>query len=165
MNYFYFGIVTKFMSLFQATVPTMTREETYAEKLKNIPELAALGPPFHSSPPMDLTESETEYLVRCIKHVYERHLVLQFNCTNTLNDQLLEKVRVQLDVPEGFVLLKEIPCPKLPYGEPQSCFAVLEFPTSLPNSVGMVLHFSLRNCDLPFLVNSRYLWCCAEVLC
>lgn len=142
----------------------MTREETYAEKLKNVPELAALGPPFHSSPPVDLTESETEYLVRCIKHVYERHLVLQFNCTNTLNDQLLEKVRVQLDVPEGFALLKEIPCPKLPYGEPQSCFAVLEFPSSLPNSVGRFLYFSVRIVAYDDALNSRYLWCCAEVL-
>ncbi|XP_059481217.1 coatomer subunit gamma isoform X2 [Neocloeon triangulifer] len=134
----------------RTAAPMLTREETYAEKLKNIPELAALGPPFHSSPPIELTESETEYLVKCIKHVYERHLVLQFNCTNTLNDQLLENVRVQLDAPEGFVLISEISCPKLSYGEAQSCFAVFEFPEVLASSVGTfgaVLKFSAKDCD------------------
>jgi coatomer protein complex subunit gamma len=55
----------------------LSREEAHAEKLKNVPELAALGPPFHSSDPIELTESETEYVVRCIKHIYENYLVLQ----------------------------------------------------------------------------------------
>lgn len=41
---------------------------------------------------MQLTEAETEYVVRCIKHTFARHMVFQFDCTNTLNDQLLQKV-------------------------------------------------------------------------
>ncbi|CAB3365573.1 Hypothetical predicted protein [Cloeon dipterum] len=135
----------------KTAIATMTREETYAEKLRNIPQLAALGSPFHSSPAVDLTESETEYLVKCVKHVYERHLVFQFICTNTLNDQLLENVHVHLDpLPEGFVVAANIPCQRLPYGEAQSCFTVLTFPDVLAISVGSfgaVMKFSTKDCD------------------
>lgn len=62
---------------------TVTREETYAEKLQAVPELAVLGAPFHSSEPVELTESETEYVVCCIKHTFQDHLVFQVSyfCT------------------------------------------------------------------------------------
>ena len=48
------------------------------EQLGSIPEFAELGPLFKSSDrPVDLTESETEYVVRCVKHIFNRHMVLQ----------------------------------------------------------------------------------------
>ena len=58
-----------------------------------VPELQQLnlGPLCKSSQPAELTESETEYTVVCIKHVFPGH-VHQFDCTNILADQLLEKV-------------------------------------------------------------------------
>jgi hypothetical protein len=56
---------------------TVSQEESYAEKLRSVPELVAFGPLFRSSEPVDLTESETEYVVRCIKHSFPQHLVLQ----------------------------------------------------------------------------------------
>ena len=61
-----------------------------------------------------LTESETEYGVSCIKHVFAGHVVLQFNLSNTLNDQKLENVRVVLeggdqDFEKGDVVT--VPCP------------------------------------------------------
>lgn len=62
------------------------------EQLAAIPEFQGLGPLFKSSEPVQLTEAETEYVVRCIKHTFARHMVFQFDCTNTLNDQLLQKV-------------------------------------------------------------------------
>ena len=73
----------------------------FVEKFAAIPEIAQLGPLFKSSQPVELTESETEYVVHCIKHVFAGHLVLQFDCTNTLNDQLLEGVTVHLELCEG----------------------------------------------------------------
>lgn len=45
-----------------------------------------------SSAPVELTEAETEYAVNLIKHVYPGHIVFQFNCTNTIAEQLLENV-------------------------------------------------------------------------
>jgi coatomer subunit gamma len=49
-----------------------------AEQLAAIPQLANLGPLFRSSnTPLELTESETEYVVRCVKHTFPHHIVFQ----------------------------------------------------------------------------------------
>ena len=90
---------------------TATRHDMFVEKFSAIPEIAQLGPLFKSSQPAQLTESETEYVVNCIKHVFPQHLLLQFDCTNTLNDQHLEDVSVQLEVPDGYTVERTIPCP------------------------------------------------------
>ena len=48
------------------------------EQLAAIPDFSGLGPLFKSSPKaVDLTESETEYVVRCVKHVFKKHVVFQ----------------------------------------------------------------------------------------
>ncbi len=83
------------------TKQTATRHDMFIERFAAIPEIANLGPLFKSSQPVELTESETEYVVQCIKHVFPEHLVLQFDCTNTLNDQLLEEVTIAMEVPDG----------------------------------------------------------------
>ena len=62
------------------------------EQLAAIAEFQGLGPLFKSSEAVQLTEAETEYVVRCVKHTFAQHMVFQFDCTNTLNDQLLQKV-------------------------------------------------------------------------
>ena len=46
--------------------------------------------------------------VQVIKHVYTGHVVLQLDCTNTLNDQLLENVSVEMEAPEGWQLVRRI---------------------------------------------------------
>jgi coatomer protein complex subunit gamma len=55
----------------------MDTQSIYAQNFAKIPELAALGPLFKSSKPVELTESETEYVVRCIKHIFPSHVVFQ----------------------------------------------------------------------------------------
>ena len=48
------------------------------EQLSAIPEFADLGPLFKSSDKaVELTESETEYVVRCVKHTFSKHIVFQ----------------------------------------------------------------------------------------
>uniref|UniRef100_A0A8D9BH58 Coatomer subunit gamma n=3 Tax=Cacopsylla melanoneura TaxID=428564 RepID=A0A8D9BH58_9HEMI len=130
----------------------VTRVESYYEKLSAaLPEIASLsGALFKSSAPVMLTESETEYLVRCIKHSFPSHLILQLEVTNTLSDQLLENVTVQFEIPEGYELIKETPIPKLAYNETHSVYIILKYPGSLPDavtSVGAVLKFSVKDCD------------------
>lgn len=46
---------------------------------QKLPSLIGLdaGKLFCSSEPSMLTEPETEYVVRCIKHIFNQHLVLQ----------------------------------------------------------------------------------------
>lgn len=77
-----------------------TRQDLYADQLASIPELNSLklGPIIKSSLPIELTESEIEYVVQCIKHIFKDHIVLQFDCTNTLNDQILENATISLQV-------------------------------------------------------------------
>jgi coatomer subunit gamma len=52
--------------------------QKYAQDLQKIPELAEYGGVLKSSPVIELTESETEYVVKAIKHVFKEHVVLQF---------------------------------------------------------------------------------------
>ncbi|KAK9496580.1 hypothetical protein O3M35_013140 [Rhynocoris fuscipes] len=123
----------------------------HAERLSLVPQLEGLpGPLFHASEPVELTESETEYVVNCIKLTFPHHLVLQFDIKNTLNDQLLENVRVQIEASEGWRIVKEIPCPRLPYNETHSAYVVLQFPEQLQLSVtnfGATLRFIVKDCD------------------
>ncbi len=46
--------------------------------------------------------------------------------TNTLNDQLLEEVRVEMEEAEGFSVLSCVPIPKLPYGQPAITYTLVE---------------------------------------
>lgn len=134
------------------SMPTVTREENYTDAL--VERLGAeairpMGPLFRTSEAVQLTEPETEYVVHCMKHSFAKHLVLQFVCLNTLPDQLLERVRVQLEPSDGYKILKEVPC-NLPYNERGSCYIVLEYPAELSNSVGTfgaVLKFIVKDCD------------------
>ena len=45
---------------------------------------------------MELTEAETEYAVNVVKHIFNSHVVFQYNCTNTIPEQLLENVLTNL---------------------------------------------------------------------
>ncbi len=64
-------------------------------------QLATLGDVFKSTEPVRLTEEDTEYSVFCVKHVFESHLVLQFNCTNTVPEQVLEGCSVVVDLADA----------------------------------------------------------------
>jgi hypothetical protein len=48
-----------------------------AEQLAAVPELSNLGALFKSSQPVEITESETEYYVQCIKHTFGHYIVFQ----------------------------------------------------------------------------------------
>ncbi|KAG8979177.1 coatomer subunit gamma, partial [Tulasnella sp. 427] len=88
-------------------------EETksaYAQQLAAVPDFAEYGPVLNSSnKPAALTETETEYVVTCVKHVFKEHVVFQFNVSNTLPDTILERVAVAMQpndsgLTEDFIL-------------------------------------------------------------
>ncbi|XP_052780157.1 coatomer subunit gamma-2-like [Mya arenaria] len=128
-----------------------SRQDVYAEQLAAIPDFANLGPLFKSSSlPVELTESETEYVVRCVKHAYSRYMVFQFDCTNTLNDQVLEKVVVHMENTDEFEVLKYIPCPSLPYDTPGTTYTLARLPedaTSVTGTFSCTLKFVVKDCD------------------
>jgi coatomer protein complex subunit gamma len=113
-----------------------------------IPELASLGRAFRSAVPIPLTESETEYVVRCTKHIFERHVVLQFTVQNTIEDQRLDNVTVLIDDSESevFTASGEIAVSGIRYGETKNCYTVLERNADAPLSPS---HFT---CELRFTV-------------
>eukprot|EP00614_Pseudopedinella_elastica_P025042 CAMPEP_0172623630 /NCGR_PEP_ID=MMETSP1068-20121228/130491_1 /TAXON_ID=35684 /ORGANISM="Pseudopedinella elastica, Strain CCMP716" /LENGTH=948 /DNA_ID=CAMNT_0013432273 /DNA_START=44 /DNA_END=2890 /DNA_ORIENTATION=- len=93
------------------------------------PELSELGKVFRSCKAVELTESETEYVVKCVKHVLESFVVLQFDVTNTIAEQKLVNVQVSLEGGEPQLFGDEpvlvVPCKELKYGIPGSCFVVV----------------------------------------
>jgi len=92
-----------------------------------IPELADLGRVFRSSSPVSLTEEETEYVVRCIKHILDEHVVLQFLIQNTVENQRIQNVIVELESSDSdtYEIIGDVPAEKAEYGETASAFTVL----------------------------------------
>jgi coatomer subunit gamma len=58
--------------------PGVDQQLVYSQQLEQIPDIAAFGALFKSSvKPVELTESETEYVVSCVKHIFNEHIVFQ----------------------------------------------------------------------------------------
>jgi len=126
-------------------------QEMYAAVLASIPQFANLGPLFSSSQPVELTESETEYVVNCVKHIFPKHIVFQFNCTNTLEDQLLENVTVRMDTSnvKGVNVESTVPLETLAFNTPGSTYvAVSRDPSNLTlGALSNTLRFVSKEVD------------------
>ncbi|XP_076643057.1 coat protein (coatomer) gamma [Halictus rubicundus] len=137
-------------------VVRLTREENAMNQMLQIPQLAM---EIHnsilvkSSPIFDLTEPETEYIVKCIKHTFSDLLVLEFTCINTIydQDQTLEDVTVVLDLFQvGYTIVCEVPCPVLQYYQPGTTYTVLRYPEDVHASVTTIpatLRFTVNDFD------------------
>uniref|UniRef100_A0A2S2Q2F3 Coatomer subunit gamma n=1 Tax=Sipha flava TaxID=143950 RepID=A0A2S2Q2F3_9HEMI len=128
--------------------------ETTAENVdgQKLPSLIGLdaGKLFCSSEPSMLTEPETEYVVRCIKHVFNQHLILQFEITNTLDDQILEDISVVLDISEGFQYIDEFKSPSIKYQETGNVYVFLKFPDDSVDTIASFtakMKFIVKDCD------------------
>uniref|UniRef100_A0A8C4WZ35 Coatomer subunit gamma n=1 Tax=Eptatretus burgeri TaxID=7764 RepID=A0A8C4WZ35_EPTBU len=128
-----------------------SRQEIFQEQLAAIPELQAFGPLFKSSAAAQLTESETEYVVRCVRHTFRQHLVFQFDCTNTLNDQILERVLVQMEPSEAYEVISYQPAASLSYNQPGVTYTLVALPENDPSSVSCTfsctMKFVVKDCD------------------
>jgi len=127
---------------------TPTEVKDPAADVYAIPELAELGRAFRSSAPVPLTESETEYVVTCIKHIFDAHVVLQFTIQNTIEEQRLDNVTVLVDDSDSeiFTASGEIAASKIRCGEAKHCFTILERNTDAALATS---HFT---CELRFTV-------------
>ncbi|KAI9660846.1 MAG: coatomer subunit gamma [Trizodia sp. TS-e1964] len=101
--------------------------QKYALQLQKIPELNAYGPVIKSSPTIELTESETEYVVTAVKHIFQEHIVIQYDVKNTLPDTVLEDVSIiatpslddeEVTIEEDFI----IPVARLATDEPGTVY-------------------------------------------
>ncbi|KAG8128132.1 putative Coatomer subunit gamma protein [Naja naja] len=129
-----------------------TRQDIFQEQLAAIPEFQSLGLLFKSSSePEALTELETEYVIYCTKHTFSNHMVFQFDCTNTLNDQILENVTVQMEPTEGYEVIAYIPAKSLLYNQPGTCYTLIALPEEDPTAVACtfscMMKFTVKDCD------------------
>ncbi|XP_037299870.1 coatomer subunit gamma-2 [Manduca sexta] len=130
--------------------PTASLNELYAEQLKVIPGIEKFGPIFKSCKAINLTELETEYQVKCVKHIFSHHMVLQFECLNTLKNHYLENVRIRMESAPGYIDLDQVICPELPYDKPGYIFYMFRFPVNPIETLGtfeVTLEFIVRECD------------------
>ena len=133
-----------------AEKPSATKQDLYSEHLASIPEFAHLGQLFKSSAPLDLTEPDTEYTVKCTKHTFSNYIVFQFDCVNTLNDQLLEKVVIKMETSDGYEIISYKPCAQLAYNAPGVAYALVkipEDPSQVTATFSCVLKFLVKDCD------------------
>lgn len=125
--------------------------DAYQKVLSSIAEFSGFGRLFKSSEPVELTEAETEYAVNVVKHIYERHVVLQYNCTNTIPEQMLEDVTVYVDATdaEEFSEVCSKPLKSLPYDSPGQIFVAFEKPEHVPatGKFSNVLRFTVKEVD------------------
>ncbi|KAH6756078.1 coatomer gamma-2 subunit [Perilla frutescens var. hirtella] len=125
--------------------------DAYERLLSSIPEFANFGKLFKSSAPVELTEAETEYAVNVVKHIFDRHVVFQYNCTNTIPEQLLENVTVIVDASEAeeFSEVGVKPLKSLPYDTPAQTFVAFEKPEGVPaaGKFSNTLRFSVKEVD------------------
>ncbi|CAN8067056.1 unnamed protein product [Agarophyton chilense] len=123
-----------------------------AAEVMSIPEFASFGRPFKSCPPTDLTEAETEYTAKVIVHLFATNVILEFICVNTLNDQLLENVFVQVDTSdsEGLGDMTIIPAEKLAYGQPARTYVSIKRTDESEYPLGQLactMKFSVKDVD------------------
>ncbi|XP_061363566.1 coatomer subunit gamma [Gastrolobium bilobum] len=125
--------------------------DAYERLLLSIPEFANFGKLFKSSAPVELTEAETEYAVNVVKHIFDKHVVFQYNCTNTIPEQLLEDVIVIVDASEAeeFSEVFSKPLRSLPYDSPGHTFVAFEKPEGIPTAgkFSNVLKFIVKEVD------------------
>jgi coatomer protein complex subunit gamma len=130
--------------------PTEESQELYAALLASLPQFAGIGNLFQSSKPVELTESETEYVVHCIKHIFPQHIVLQFNVTNTIKEQILEALTVKVDPSsvKGAKVDAIVPAESLPFNTPGTTYVGIR--RADPVALGTcqnVLKFTVKELD------------------
>lgn len=108
----------------EASASASAAAQQYQQELLKIPEMKAYGSVLKSSPAVELTETETEYVVSVVKHIFKEHIVLQYEVKNTLPDTVLEDVSVvatpadEEELEEDFI----IAAAKLPTDEPGTIY-------------------------------------------
>lgn len=137
----------------EAAASASAQAQRYSEELMQIPEMKEFGSVLKSSAVVELTEAETEYHVTVVKHIFQEHIVLQFEVKNTLPDTVLENVSVvsspadEEEVEEVFIIQADRLATDEP-GKVYVAFQKLNGAGSLPvTSFSNVLKFTTKEID------------------
>lgn len=142
---------------FEQLVPTAVASPRLEEpapalegsQLPELPEFASFGPLFRSTQAAALTDPGTEYQVLLRKHVFARHLVLEYMVTNTVPGLLLSNVSVAVSFSGSLRQLTALPIATLAHGQTASCFvAFLRATTGVAEAAfENALCFHSQECD------------------
>lgn len=134
----------------EALAAVAASTQKYAQQLQSIPEIAAYGSVLKSSPVIELTETEMEYVVTAVKHLFKEHLVIQYDIKNTLPEVTLTDVSVvatpveEDSFEEDFI----IPTAKLAVNEPGTVYVAFKRNTAyLSTTFTNVLKFTTKEID------------------
>ncbi|OTA62860.1 Coatomer, gamma subunit [Hypoxylon sp. EC38] len=137
----------------EAQASAAATAQKYAQELMSIPEMKEFGSVLKSSPVVELTEAETEYVVSVVKHIFKEHIVLQYEVKNTLPSTVLENVSVvatpsdEEELEEIFIIQAE----KLPTDEPGKIYVAFKKVNgegSLPTATfSNILKFTSKEID------------------
>lgn len=137
----------------EAAASASAAAQRYAQELMEIPEMKEFGSVLKSSPVIELTEAETEYVVNVVKHIFKEHIVLQYEVKNTMPATVLENVSVvampadEEELEEVFIMQAE----KLATDEPGKVYVAFQKVNgegSLPISTfSNVLKFTSKEID------------------
>lgn len=137
----------------EAAASASAQAQRYVEELMQIPEMKEFGIVLKSSPVLELTEAETEYVVTVVKHIFKEHIVLQYEVKNTLPDTVLENVSIVAtpvedeELEEVFIMQAE----KLATNEPGKVYVALKKAAgagSMPvSSFSNILKFTSKEID------------------
>jgi len=132
-------------------IPSIKPADSCPKPPMNVFDDIDLGDVIKSSKPIPLTDSVSEFGVQCIKHLYNNHLVFQFDCTNTVNNMSLENVNIEMCAPAEFCILASTECPKLAYGTSAPIYVCVQFVDDSPCTVAyftqVVLKYNYRTID------------------
>lgn len=123
--------------------------------LESNPDIAStVGQMFNSSHGIDLTEPETEYMVKCTKYFFSRHIILMYFCQNTMPHIVLENVTLQIGTFNALQIISCTPITRLGTSESEDatgyCFVLCQFDPNQELPIGTVsnsLHFITKECD------------------
>jgi len=109
-----------------------------------------LGPLQHTCKPKALTESEAEYHVQVIKHMFKQHMVLEMYVSNTVQGVVLENVQTQLKGLEPqWAMVGASAIGKLDFDQQASAYVVLakhgaEEHGVVPGNFGTTLRYLVK---------------------
>ncbi|KAH3660244.1 hypothetical protein OGAPHI_007449 [Ogataea philodendri] len=124
-------------------------QQQYAQEFAAIPEIAAYGQLLHSSSVVELTEKETEFVVTAVKHIFESHVVIQYDVKNTLSEIQLEDVSVVAQ-PENEEYTEEflMPIDVLKINSSGSIYVSFNRPEgTVPTSIANTLSYTTKDVD------------------
>lgn len=144
-NYDIDDMVTKLTDYLSADSSEFTSDITFKTKVDEAKETQVeveekTGPPVNAFgtdlgdlirtyPATALNADISEFTVRCTPHIYKKHIVFQFDITNTVDTMVLENISIEVSAPAEFSLTADTECSKLEYKETASvytCFALEE---------------------------------------